>query len=132
MISIIHNKINTITTARQLEATIKTMLAEDEELSKKYEIGITRMGDWSYDITLINAENNTPILKIDVETISHEVGGYHHTNICINKITGNDRYELVDMLNSKSPKFDKDNLRDFLEKNLNNEIYKTEEKGHDR
>lgn len=132
MISIIHDKINTITTAKQLEATVKTMLAEDEELSKNYKIGKTRMGDWSYDMTLVNTENNTPALKIDVETITHEVGGYHHTNICINEINGNNKYNLVDMLNSRSPKFDKDNLRDFLEKNLNNEIYKTEEEGHER
>lgn len=131
MIDIIRDKIYTNITAKQLENVVKDVLKQNNN-SDYLKISKTRTGDWTYDMTLVDPSDNSPIIKFKIETITHEVGGYHHTNIYADRVVSDNilGYETLDSIHNKNPKFDKDKIYNFIKKTINNEIDRMYDKEH--
>lgn len=126
MLDIIRDKINTNITINQFEKVVNEVLKNDDN-SDYLKIGKTRTGDWSYDMVLLDSRDDSPAIKFEIVTVSHEVGGYHHTDIFATRPSVNDasQHESLGFVQSKKPKFDKDEIYDFVNKTINDEIDRT-------
>lgn len=129
MIDDIRDKIYTKISAAELRKALDKVLKENNN-NEYLVVGRESAGDWSYFITLKDPTTNEEILRFDVETIAHEVGGYHHTNVIAKeKASENDECYLkdIDSIHSEKPVFNQENLVNFVKNTVEETIYKISE-----